>query len=309
MGACGCGTDNTSPFSWQWTKLTAAASAPVFGSGTWCGSGCGKCFQLTPTAVGASPIGAGATTTKSVVIKVTNLCPAAGNEAWCAYDVNSYGYDAHFDLMDYNMAGLISGMGWDNPEVTYEQVDCASNGYTDWNCECASATDTTTPTTNTATTSTTTTTTKAPSKTTTTTTTTKAPHQYPNYPDKSATSAPTTVTTSTTSTTTTTKAAAITTTTSLKIQANAGVNAWWYGFSVTGNKVFSKVEIMESSAKTWAAMSYQGDVNWGMYFINSVTAMQTPLSLRFTTSDGKVYTANNIITSFTPGVVDTKLSI
>jgi hypothetical protein len=138
-GACGCGTSDTNPFSWQWTKPTAAASAPIFGSGTWCGSGCGKCFKLTPTAVGASAEGTGAPALTPLVVKVSNLCPYAGNEAWCAYDVNSFGYDAHFDLMDYNMNGLVSSMGWNNPEVTYEEVDCAANGYTDWNCQCASA--------------------------------------------------------------------------------------------------------------------------------------------------------------------------
>jgi hypothetical protein len=71
------------------------------------------------------------------VVKVTNLCPYGGNEQWCAYDINSYGYEAHFDLMDYNMAGLISStMGWDNPEVTYEEVNCATNGFDDWDCQC-----------------------------------------------------------------------------------------------------------------------------------------------------------------------------
>jgi len=118
------------------TKGTAAASAPIFGAGTWCGTGCGKCFKLTPTAVGASPLGRGAPNLTPLVIKVTNLCPYGGNEQWCAYDINSYGYDAHFDIMDYNMAGLVSNMGWDNPEVTYEEVDCATNGYEDWNCQC-----------------------------------------------------------------------------------------------------------------------------------------------------------------------------
>jgi len=140
MGACGCGTGDTDPFSWQWTKPTAAASAPIYGSGTWCGSGCGKCYQLTPTAIGASPLGTGAPSLTPLVVKITNLCPYTGNEGWCAYDVNSYGYDAHFDLMDYNMAGLITSMGWNNPEVTYEEVDCATNGYTDWDCECAANT-------------------------------------------------------------------------------------------------------------------------------------------------------------------------
>jgi len=145
MGACGCGTGNTNPFSWQWTKPTAAASAPIYGSGTWCGSGCGKCFKLTPTAIGASAEGTGAPALDSLVVKVTNLCPYAGNEAWCAYDVNSFGYEAHFDLMDYNMAGVVSSMGWNNPEVTYEEVDCAANGYTDWNCQCADGASTVTP--------------------------------------------------------------------------------------------------------------------------------------------------------------------
>jgi len=194
MGACGCGTGDTSPFAWQYTKLTAAGSPPIFGSGTWCGSGCGKCFQLTPTGVGASPIGAGSPNTKSVVIKVTNLCPPDGNAQWCSYDVNSYGYDAHFDLMDYNMNGLITSMGWDNPEVTYQEVDCDASGFVDWGCQCASAADTdaansteTTTTTTTTTTkpiSTTTTTTK-PVSTTTTTTTTKKPTSSTTRPSSS----------------------------------------------------------------------------------------------------------------------------
>ncbi len=65
---------------------------------------------------------------------VTNLCPSQGNEQWCSYPANRYGYHkqcyimlwydkgrygAHFDLMDYQMNGLISKLGWDNPEVTY----------------------------------------------------------------------------------------------------------------------------------------------------------------------------------------------
>jgi len=179
MGACGCGTGDTSPFSWQYTKLTAAASPPIFGAGTWCGSGCGKCFKIAPTAIGASPIGAGAPNTKAVVIKVTNLCPPGGNEQWCSYDVNSYGYDAHFDLMDQNMNGLVSGMGWDNPEVTYQEVDCASNGFADWGCQCASATTTNTTTTTTTTTATSPPTTVDSDATATAAAPTKAPKKHP----------------------------------------------------------------------------------------------------------------------------------
>ena len=40
--SCRCGTDGSHPFSFQWLNYTAAGSPPVFGSGTWCGSGCGK---------------------------------------------------------------------------------------------------------------------------------------------------------------------------------------------------------------------------------------------------------------------------
>jgi len=36
-------------------------------------------------------------------------------------------------------------LGWNNPEVTYEEVDCAENGYTDWNCQCADGATTVTP--------------------------------------------------------------------------------------------------------------------------------------------------------------------
>jgi len=325
-GACGCGTTDTSPFSWQWTKLTAAASAPIFGSSTWCGSGCGKCFKLTPTAVGASPIGTGATTTNSVVAKVTNLCPYTGNEQWCAYDVNSYGYDAHFDLMDYNMNGLVSAMGWNNPEVTYEEVDCASNGYLDWGCQCASNGTTTassspvvaaTPapaqgSTTTTTKAATSTSTKAPS---TSTTTTKAPST------STTTKAPTSTTTKAPSSTTTTKAPSTSTTTttakapaspagSVKIQVNGGSNAWWIGFSVVGVNDISKVEIMDgTSIKNWAAMSSQGDSNWNMYYYQASQQMSTPISLRFTSASGQVSIANNIITSFQAIVVDTNITL
>jgi len=284
MGACGCGTGNTDPFSWQWTQLTAAGSAPIFGSGTWCGSGCGKCYRLTPTAVGASPDGTGATTTTSVIAKVTNLCPYTGNEQWCAYDVNSYGYDAHFDLMDYNMAGLVSAMGWNNPEVTYEEVDCASNGYLNWGCECASNGTTAASTSPVA---------------------TAAPIQVaPTTPPSKGT---TTTGAPSTSTTTTTQAPA-TTASSVQVQVNGGSNAWWIGLSVVGTNDISKVEVMDSgSVKTWATMSYQGDSNWNMYSYQATQQLVTPISLRFTSASGQVSIASNIITSFQAIVVDTNL--
>eukprot|EP00026_Physarum_polycephalum_P020015 Phypoly_transcript_22333.p1 GENE.Phypoly_transcript_22333~~Phypoly_transcript_22333.p1 ORF type:complete len:184 (+),score=11.01 Phypoly_transcript_22333:28-579(+) len=127
MGACGCGTSGSNPFSWQWNNYTEAGSLPIFGSGTWCGSGCGKCYQLTPT--GYSPTGGtGCGNCNPITVMITNLCPQQGNEQWCTYPVNQYGYGAHFDLMDYQMNGLISKLGWNNPEVTYKEVPCGGEG-------------------------------------------------------------------------------------------------------------------------------------------------------------------------------------
>jgi len=140
MGACGCGTDSSHPFSFQWQNYTAAASPPIFGSATWCGSGCGKCFQLTPT--GYSPTGGNGCGShcSPITVMVTNLCPQQGNEQWCAPH-NKYGYGGHFDLMDQNMNGIISKIGWNNPEVTYKEVPCGGGGAPSDNswktCQCA----------------------------------------------------------------------------------------------------------------------------------------------------------------------------
>jgi hypothetical protein len=219
-----------------------------------------------------------------VIAKVTNLCPPDGNANWCSYDVNSYGYDAHFDLMDYNMNGLVTSMGWNNPEVTYEEVDCASNGYLDWSCECASNGTTAAPAA-----------TSAPAP---------APPAATSAPSKAAaTSAPT-------SKASTSTAAPVTAGTDVSIQINGGSNNWWLGFSVIGNNDISKVELMDSnSIKSWTTMSYQGDSNWNIYFYQPTQSLVTPISLRFTSTSGQVLAASNIITSFQAIVVDTTLSL
>jgi len=330
MGACGCGTGNTNPFSWQWTKPTAAASAPIFGSGTWCGTGCGKCFKLTPTAVGASPSGTGAPTTTSVVVKVTNLCPYGGNEEWCAYDVNSFGYEAHFDLMDYNMNGIISSMGWNNPEVTYEEVDCASNGYTDWDCQCADASSTTTVTTApaTATTAPAAAATIAPAAAATTApaaaaTTAPAAAATKAPAAAAATKAPAAAAATTapveTITSTATEASTVATQapvssstgTNIQIQVNGGSNVWWVGFSLATPAVssISSVEVKDAVSSAWTTMTVQGNEYWNLYSANPAQAMTLPLSLRFTGTNGNVVTADNIITAFQSASVDTGVAV
>jgi len=140
-GACGCGS-SSGPDSWSYTNYSAAGSPYLFGgTSTWCGSGCGKCYELTPT--GYSPTGGngcGSKCSTSIVVMVTNLCPyTSPNTQWCvpSGQDNSYGYNAHFDLMDQNMNGVITALGWNNPEVVYQEVSCPSNLSTDYHqCDC-----------------------------------------------------------------------------------------------------------------------------------------------------------------------------
>jgi len=129
-GACGCGNSG-GPFSWNGQQYTAAASQKIFdpSGSSWCGVGCGSCWEITPT--GDCPTGGScATNRNSIVIMVTNLCPNDGNEQWCPNPgaVNEYGYPQHFDLMDPNMAGWVDSLGWNNPVVTYKQVACGTLG-------------------------------------------------------------------------------------------------------------------------------------------------------------------------------------
>lgn len=136
-GACGCGTSSNSPFSWQLSGSgfhTAAGSPALFGSGSWCGSGCGKCYQLTSTGAAPSGQGNGGASGQSITVMVTNLCPTAGNAQWCspAGSANSYGYDYHFDIMAQ------SEVFGDNPVVDFEEVTCPGAASTDYaQCQCA----------------------------------------------------------------------------------------------------------------------------------------------------------------------------
>ena len=142
-GACGCGTSSSSPFQWQTGGsgfYTAAASQAIFDSAgsTWCGSGCGLCFQLTSTGSAPSGQGTGGASGQSITVMVTNLCPNAGNAQWCPNpgSTNNYGFEYHFDLMASN-SGLSEVLG-DNPIVNFSQVSCPSAASTDYSqCQCA----------------------------------------------------------------------------------------------------------------------------------------------------------------------------
>jgi len=133
-GACGCG-NNYGPDGWENTLYTAAASPVLFDTGgaTWCGAGCGSCYRLTPTGGYVSQQGTAPPSTASVVFMITNLCPTS-NTQWCPAPGtdNQYGYPVHFDLR--NAANQIQQIGWNNPEVTYEQVACSNNYYNTPTC-------------------------------------------------------------------------------------------------------------------------------------------------------------------------------
>ncbi|CZR66312.1 related to Endoglucanase-5 [Phialocephala subalpina] len=139
-GACGCGT-SSGAFSWQLGissgVYTAAASQAIFSStgATWCGTGCGTCYQLTST--GSSPCstcGTGGVAGQSIIVMITNLCPNNGNAQWCPAvgGTNEYGYSYHFDIM------AESEVFGDNVVVDFESVDCPSAAVADYDeCVCA----------------------------------------------------------------------------------------------------------------------------------------------------------------------------
>ncbi|PSR78434.1 RlpA-like double-psi beta-barrel-protein domain-containing protein-containing protein, partial [Coniella lustricola] len=140
-GACGCGT-SSGPFSWQ-TGIssgvyTAAGSqalfAPSSSTSTWCGAGCGTCYNLTSTGTAPSGQGTGGAAGESIIVMVTNLCPYNGNAVWCPQlgGTNAYGYQYHFDLMAQ------SEVFGDNPVVEFAEVACPAQAATDWKeCVCA----------------------------------------------------------------------------------------------------------------------------------------------------------------------------
>ena len=80
--------------------FTAAISQLAFGSGPGLGAGdaCGRCFALTGSQDPYSPSYTGPF--KTVVVKVTDLCPEQGNEQWCGQTTsdptNSFGASTQY---------------------------------------------------------------------------------------------------------------------------------------------------------------------------------------------------------------------
>ncbi|KAJ7777452.1 endoglucanase V-like protein [Mycena metata] len=87
------------------TGFSAAISQLAFGSVPGLGPGdvCGRCFALTGTLDPFSPAYTGPFG-QSIVVKVTDMCPAVGNEAWCGQTVtdqsNQFDMPVHFDICE-----------------------------------------------------------------------------------------------------------------------------------------------------------------------------------------------------------------
>jgi len=129
--------------------FTAAISQLAFGAppGLGAGDACGRCFSLTANADPYSPSFTGPF--KSIVVKATNLCPVAGNEAWCGQTtsnpVNQFGASVHFDLCEDSGASeafFTSGRGAFTG--SYTEVPCSqwsstgADGPSLWDGACLS---------------------------------------------------------------------------------------------------------------------------------------------------------------------------
>ncbi|KAL6909307.1 non-ribosomal peptide synthetase [Trichoderma evansii] len=139
-GACGCGVANGANFPWQLGissgVYTAAGSQALYDTAgaSWCGAGCGKCYNLTSTGQApCSSCGTGGVAGQSIIVMVTNLCPNNGNAQWCPTvgGTNQYGYSYHFDIMAQ------SEIFGDNVVVDFEPVACPGQANSDWGtCLC-----------------------------------------------------------------------------------------------------------------------------------------------------------------------------
>ncbi|KYG46753.1 glycoside hydrolase family 45 protein [Acidomyces richmondensis BFW] len=124
-GSPNCNTASTACGFYTSPGYSAAVSQNLYGAGPGQGAGpaCGTCWRLTieTDSSGNTVSNAG----NSIVVKVTNLCPADGNPL-CAQatlsDTNQYGANVNFDSASaalFGSDGVGLGVG------TAEEVDCS----------------------------------------------------------------------------------------------------------------------------------------------------------------------------------------
>ncbi|KAB2575840.1 putative endoglucanase v-like protein [Lasiodiplodia theobromae] len=108
---------------------SAAVSQNLYGAGPGEGAGpaCGKCYALTAEKDSTGNTLSG---TKTVVVRVDNLCPASGNNV-CSMgslsETNSYGANVNFDLCIDSGANtaVFGGNDIGLAQGTAEEVDCS----------------------------------------------------------------------------------------------------------------------------------------------------------------------------------------
>ncbi|PBK71443.1 endoglucanase V-like protein [Armillaria solidipes] len=127
------------------TGYTAAINQLAFGSSSGLGAGdaCGRCFAITASADPYSTSYTGPFTT--IVVKVTDLCPASGNEQWCGQTqsslTNSFDMPFHFDICeDTGGSAKFFPSGHGALTGSFEEVSCStwsgSDGSSLWNGAC-----------------------------------------------------------------------------------------------------------------------------------------------------------------------------
>jgi len=127
--------------------FTAAINQLSFGSSPGLGAGdaCGRCFSVTGTQDPFSPAFTGPF--KTIVVKVTDLCPVQGNQEWCGQSTsnqnNQHGKPVHFDICeDTGGASAFFPSGHGALTGTFTEVSCSqwsgSDGGSLFNGSCLS---------------------------------------------------------------------------------------------------------------------------------------------------------------------------
>ncbi|KAF9462911.1 endoglucanase V-like protein [Collybia nuda] len=127
--------------------FTAAINQLSFGAAPGAGAGdaCGRCFAVTGDADPFSPAYTGPF--KSIIVKVTDLCPISGNQEWCGQTTtnrnNQHGKPFHFDICsDTGGAGAFFPSGHGALTGTFTEVSCSqwsgSDGGALWTGACLS---------------------------------------------------------------------------------------------------------------------------------------------------------------------------
>ncbi|KAH9030805.1 RlpA-like double-psi beta-barrel-protein domain-containing protein-containing protein [Lactarius pseudohatsudake] len=103
-------------------------------SGLGPGDACGRCFQVTGDSDPSTPSFVGPF--NSIVVKVTNLCPASSNEQFCgqttSQTTNSFSMSVHFELcQDTGTDHAFFPSGHGALTGMYQEVSCSQWSGTD----------------------------------------------------------------------------------------------------------------------------------------------------------------------------------